>query len=151
VVQRLGATLDFWRVRMRPGGPFGFGMMGERPWFGLPGNPVSAMVTFEVFVRPALRFMSVHLPLWRTAVDVTVAEPVVTSGGLTHFLRAVVDDDRVARLTGPQGSGLLTSMMHANALLVVPHNVSYLETGAPARAMLLQPGFYPQPAVPWTY
>lgn len=151
VVQRLGATLDFWRVRMRPGGPFGFGMLGARPWFGLPGNPVSAMVTFEVFVRPALRFMSVHLPLWRTAVNVTLAEPVTTSGGLTHFLRTVVDDDCVARLTGPQGSGLLTSMMHANALLIVPHDVSYLEAGASARAMLLQPGFYPQQAIPWTF
>jgi molybdopterin molybdotransferase len=150
VVQRLGANLDFWRVRMRPGGPFGFGMLGTRPWFGLPGNPVSAMVTFEVFVRPALRFMGVHIPLWRDACDVTMGDAVNTPGGLTHFLRIVVDSDRVARLTGPQGSGLLTSMMSANALLVVPHDVSILETGASARAMLLQPGF-PQPAVPWTF
>ncbi len=150
VVQRLGASLDFWRVRMRPGGPFGFGMLGTRPWFGLPGNPVSTMVTFEVFVRPALRFMGVHIPLWRDACDVTLAESVSTPGGLTHFLRAVVDGDRVARLTGPQGSALMTSMMSANALLIVPHNVPYLDAGAAARAMLLQPG-YPQPAVPWTY
>lgn len=150
VVQRLGASLDFWRVRMRPGGPFGFGMLGTRPWFGLPGNPVSAMVTFEVFVRPALRFMGVHIPLWRDACDVTLGEAVTTPGGLTHFLRIVVDSDRVARLTGPQGSGLLTSMMSANALLVVPHDVSSLEAGAAARAMLLQPGF-PQQAVPWTF
>lgn len=151
VVQRLGASLDFWRVRMRPGGPFGFGMLGERPWFGLPGNPVSAMVTFEIFVRPALRFMSVHLPLWRTAIDVTLAEPVTTSGGLTHFLRAVVDERHVATLTGPQGSGLLTSMMHANALVIVPYDVSYLGKGKTARAMLLQPGNFPHPAVPWTF
>ena len=151
VVERLGATLDFWRVRMRPGGPFGFGMLGTRPWFGLPGNPVSAMVTFEVFVRPALRFMSVHLPLWRTLLDVTLGDPVTTSGGLTHFLRVVVDDDRVARLTGPQGSGLLTSMMIANALLIVPHDVPYLAAGATAQAMLLHPGSYPQPAVAWKY
>ena len=150
VVKRLGATLDFWRVRMRPGGPFGFGMLGTRPWFGLPGNPVSAMVTFEVFVRPALRFMAVHMPLWRDACDVTLGEPVTTPGGLTHFLRAVIDADRVAHLTGPQGSGLLTSMMSANALLIVPHDVSSLPAGAAARAMLLQPGFSQQ-AVPWTF
>ena len=150
VVKRLGATLDFWRVRMRPGGPFGFGMLGTRPWFGLPGNPVSAMVTFEVFVRPALRFMAVHMPLWRDACDVTLGEPVTTPGGLTHFLRAVIDADRVAHLTGPQGSGLLTSMMSANALLIVPHAVSSLTAGAAARAMLLQPGFSQQ-AVPWTF
>ena len=150
VVKRLGATLDFWRVRMRPGGPFGFGMLGTRPWFGLPGNPVSAMVTFEVFVRPALRFMAVHMPLWRDACDVTLGEPVTTPGGLTHFLRAVIDADRVAHLTGPQGSGLLTSMMSANALLIVPHAVSSLTAGAAARAMLLKPGFSQQ-AVPWTF
>ena len=150
VVQRLGASLDFWRVRMRPGGPFGFGMLGTRPWFGLPGNPVSAMVTFEVFVRPALRFMSVHVPLWRDACDVTLGEPVATPGGLTQFLRVVVDGDHVARLTGPQGSGLMTSMMLANGLLIVPHDVAYLEAGASARAMLLQPGTQQQ-AVPWTF
>jgi molybdopterin molybdotransferase len=150
VVQRLGATLDFWRVRMRPGGPFGFGMLGARPWFGLPGNPVSALVTFEMFVRPALRQMSGHPQTMRPLIDVTVAEPVSTSGGLTHFLRAIVRDDRTAHLTGPQGSGLLTSMAHANALLIVPHDVSYLPAGAPARAMMLTPGF-PQMAVPWTF
>ncbi len=150
VVQRLGASLDFWRVRMRPGGPFGFGMLGARPWFGLPGNPVSAMVTFELFVRPAIRFMSVHTPLWRDAIDVTVAEPVTTSGGLTHFLRVVVDDESVARLTGPQGSGLLLSMTLANALLIVPHDTSYLPAGAAARAMLLTTA-HPQKATPWTF
>jgi molybdopterin molybdotransferase len=150
VVQRLGASLDFWRVRMRPGGPFGFGMLGTRPWFGLPGNPVSAMVTFEVFVRPTLRFMGVHVPLWRDACDVTLGEPVTTPGGLTHFLRVLVDGDRVAKLTGPQGSGLMTSMMQANGLLIVPHDVSYLEAGASARVMLLQPGTQSQ-AVPWTF
>ena len=150
VVQRLGASLDFWRVRMRPGGPFGFGMLGTRPWFGLPGNPVSAMVTFELFVRPAMRFMSVHTPLWRDAIDVTVAEPVTTSGGLTHFLRVVVDDEHVARLTGPQGSGLLLSMTLANALLIVPHDTAYLPAGAPARAMLLTHA-HPQKAIPWTF
>lgn len=150
VVQRLGATLDFWRVRMRPGGPFGFGMLDSRPWFGLPGNPVSALVTFEMFVRPALRRMAGHPQPMRPLIDVTLAEPVSTSGGLTHFLRAVVDEHGVAHLTGPQGSGLLTSMSHATVLLIVPHDVSYLPAGARAQAMLLLPGF-PQQAVPWTF
>lgn len=150
VVQRLGATLDFWRVRMRPGGPFGFGMLDARPWFGLPGNPVSAMVTFEIFVRPALRAMADQPDRFRETIDVTLAEPVTTTGGLTHFLRAVVTTDRSAQLTGPQGSGLLTSMVAANALLIVPHDVPYLAAGASARALLLQPRF-PQPDVPWTF
>ncbi len=150
VVQRLGATLDFWRVRMRPGGPFGFGTLEARPWFGLPGNPVSALVTFEMFVRPALRQMAGHTHLMRPLIDVTLAEPVTTAGGLTHFLRAVVDDVGIAHLTGPQGSGLLTSMVHATALLIVPHDVSYLAAGARARAMLLTPRHSPA-AVPWTF
>jgi molybdopterin molybdotransferase len=149
VVQRLGATLDFWRVRMRPGGPFGFGMLGDAAWFGLPGNPVSSMVTFELFVRPALLRMSGRTDVLRAPVDVTLAESVTTQGGLTHFLRAVVDGQRAAHLTGPQGSGLLTSMAAANAFLIVPHDVSYLAQGAAARALLLHDNS--QMAATWTF
>lgn len=150
VVQRLGASLDFWRVRMRPGGPFGFGLLGDRPWFGLPGNPVSAMVTFEVFVRPALRRMGGCEGNGWNLMNVTLAEDVSTAGGLTHFLRVRVTDDGMAQLTGPQGSGLLTSMGAASALLIVPHDVSYLSAGTRAVALLLQPG-HPQMVVPWTF
>jgi molybdopterin molybdotransferase len=149
VVQRLGATLDFWRVRMRPGGPFGFGVLGDAAWFGLPGNPVSSMVTFELFVRPALLRMSGRERVLRAPVDVILAEPVTTQGGLTHFLRAVVDDQRVIHLTGPQGSGLLTSVAAANALLIVPHDTPYLAAGAAARAVLLHDNS--QMAVKWTF
>lgn len=149
VIQRLGASLDFWRVRMRPGGPFGFGLLQGRPWFGLPGNPVSAMVTFELFVRPALRRMSGHQRAVRQPVPVTLAEAVTTQGGLTHFLRAVVTPEREAILTGPQGSGMLTSMAAANALLIVPHDVAYLPAGASAHAILLHDDS--QMAVTWTF
>ncbi|HYW50608.1 MAG TPA: gephyrin-like molybdotransferase Glp [Gemmatimonadaceae bacterium] len=149
VVKRLGATLDFWRVRMRPGGPFGYGMLGHRPWFGLPGNPVSAMVTHELFVRPALLRMGGHDAAVRAPVEVTLAEPVSTQGSLTHFLRAVVSPDRRCTLTGPQGSGMLTSMAAANALLIVPHDVTYLAAGAAAHAILLHDNS--QMAVTWTY
>ncbi len=148
VVQRLGASLDFWRVRMRPGGPFGFGNLGGRPWFGLPGNPVSSMVTFELFVRPALLRLGGHTHVVRRPVPVTVAEAVRTQGGLTHFLRAVVTPERRAVLTGPQGSGMLTSMAAANALLIVPHDVTYLPDGASAHAVLLHDNS--QMAVAWT-
>jgi molybdopterin molybdotransferase len=135
---------------MRPGGPFGFGLLHERPWFGLPGNPVSAVVTFELFVRPALRRMGARGDLFRETIAVTLGEAVTTPGGLTHFLRAVVDDAGVATLTGPQGSGLLTSLVAASALLIVPHDVSYLAAGTTARAMLLQPRT-PRPADHWTF
>jgi molybdopterin molybdotransferase len=136
VVQRLGATLDFWRVRMRPGGPFGFGMLAERPWFGLPGNPGSAIVTFEVFVRQALRRMAGHHASQRFA-KVELAEAVSTNGNLTHFLRVHVDRDGVARQTGNQGSGRMSAMVHANALLVVPHDVETIAAGQIASALLL--------------
>jgi molybdopterin molybdotransferase len=124
VLRELGATMRFWRVKIRPGGPMGFGLLGNRPWLGLPGNPVSAMVTFELFARPAIRRLrGERLPFPRSIL-VTVDEEVSIGAPLTHFLRAVVSQDDAgvlrARLTGPQGSGLLTSMSRADVLLVVP-------------------------------
>jgi molybdopterin molybdotransferase len=141
VLESLGAELRFWRVRMRPGAPIGFGMLGPTPWLGLPGNPVSAMVTFELFVRPVIRRMLGHTRLFRRKVPVVLEEPVSIGAKLTHFLRAVVrvrDDGTLsARLTGPQGSGILTSMAKANALLVVPHDVPRAEAGALLNALML--------------
>jgi molybdopterin molybdotransferase len=141
VLAQLGASLDFWRVRMRPGGPFGFGMLDGTPWFGLPGNPVSSLVTCALFVLPALRRAMGLSRCVPVPVDVRLAEPISIHAPLTHFLRAVVTpDDRgvlEARLTGPQGSGLLTSMALANALLVVPHDTQQLPVGATASAVLL--------------
>jgi molybdopterin molybdotransferase len=118
---------------MRPGAPLGFGRLGVMPWIGLPGNPVSTMVTFELFVRPMLRRMLGYRRIFRVPIRVTLAEPVRTGAPRTHFLRAVVsvrdDGTRIARLTGPQGSGILTSMSLANALLVVPHDRSEVAAG----------------------
>lgn len=126
VLASLGADLKFWRVRMRPGAPLGFGLVHGVPWIGLPGNPVSAMVTFELFVRPAIRKMLGFRRLFRQPVPAVLEEPVSIQARLTHFLRAVLrvrEDGRLgARLTGPQGSAILTSMAKANALLVVPED-----------------------------
>jgi molybdopterin molybdotransferase len=141
VVSALGAEMKFWRVRMRPGAPLGFGILGGMPWIGLPGNPVSAMVTFELFVRPVVRRMLGHLRLFRRPVAVILEEPVNIGARLTHFLRCVVTtrDDGVvtARLTGPQGSGILTSMSRANALLVVPEDRPRVEAGERLNALPL--------------
>ena len=124
VLRDLGATMRFWRARIRPGGPIGFGMFGRIPWLGLPGNPVSAMVTFELFARPLIRRLRGERLLFPRPVPVVVDEEVAIAAPLTHFMRVFVtteSDGRAhARLTGPQGSGLLTSMARANALLVVP-------------------------------
>lgn len=124
VLATLGATMHFWRVRIRPGGPLGFGRLGSTPWLGLPGNPVSAMVTFELFARPAIRTLRGERAVFPRTITVIVDEDVTIAAPLTHFLRVVlVSDDSGsvrARLTGPQGSGLLTSMARADALLIVP-------------------------------
>jgi molybdopterin molybdotransferase len=140
VLSELGAEHRFWRIRMRPGAPVGFGVVGEVPWIGLPGNPVSTMVTFELLVRPAIRKMSGHALPYRRAVPVRLAEPVSVKPRLQHFMRAVVTDgpDGLdARLTGPQGSGILTSMLHANALLILPEGQFDTPAGAVVQALRL--------------
>jgi len=142
VLTELGCDMKLWRIRMRPGAPLGFGLLDGKPWIGLPGNPVSTMVTFELFVRPAIRKMSGHALPFRRAVPVRVAEPITLGPRLRHFLRAVVSSADgggalLARLTGPQGSGILTSMARANALLIVPEDRAAVAPGETLQALLL--------------
>ena len=140
VLKSLGAELHLWRIRMRPGAPLGFGMLGDMPWLGLPGNPVSAMVTFELFARPLIKRQRGETRLFRRAIPVKAREDISIAAPLTHFMRAIVEwdgDTAWGRLTGPQGSGLLTSMMKANALLVVPHDRPVVKAGEMLRALLL--------------
>ena len=140
VLEEMGAEMKFWRVRMRPGAPIGFGLLDGKPWIGLPGNPVSTMVTFELFARPAIHKMRGHSKLFRRPVPVVLDEPVAIGADLTHFLRAVVtvrDGRSTARLTGPQSSGILTSMSTANALLVVPPDRRNVAAGETLNAILI--------------
>lgn len=157
-LDEMGLDLKFWKLRMRPGAPVGFGLLPDaRPWIGLPGNPVSTMVTFELFVRPAIRkLMGQALP-FRAATAVTVTEPIKLGPRLQHFLRAIVTEPEregtarpparpSARLTGPQGSGILTSMVHANALLIIPEGQHETPAGADAMAIVLNdPTHVPEP------
>jgi molybdopterin molybdotransferase len=139
VIEEMGGSLKFWKVRIRPGAPAGFGLLGAVPWIGLPGNPVSTMVTFELFVRPAIRMLMGHALPFRRAVTVRLAEPISLKPRLQHFLRAVVTETaggRDARLTGPQGSGILTSMVKANALLVIPEGQFETAAGSGLSAIL---------------
>jgi len=142
VLAELGCDMKLWRIRMRPGAPLGFGLLRGMPWIGLPGNPVSTMVTFELFVRPAMRRLLGHRLPFRRTVPVCVAEPITLGPRLRHFLRAVVQPEGaggalVARLTGPQGSGILTSMARANALLIVPEDRAVVAAGDTLPALLL--------------
>jgi molybdopterin molybdotransferase len=145
VLEELGAEQHFWKLRMRPGAPVGFGLLRDIPWIGLPGNPVSTMVTFELFVRPAIRVMCGHRLPFRRARSARLAESVTLKPRLQHFLRAVVTETPTgieARLTGPQGSGILTSMMRANALLVIPEGQFETPAGAEVSAILLDDPVY---------
>ena len=142
VLAELGCDMKLWRIRMRPGAPLGFGLLDRTPWIGLPGNPVSTMVTFELFVRPAIRRLLGHRLPFRRTVPVCVGEPITLGPRLRHFLRAVVRPEGaggglVARLTGPQGSGILTSMARANALLIVPEDRAEVSAGETLTALLL--------------
>jgi molybdopterin molybdotransferase len=140
VLQAMGAEMKFWRVRMRPGAPIGFGLLDGKPWIGLPGNPVSTMVTFELFARPAIQRMRGHHKFFRRPVPVVLDEPIAITADLTHFLRAIVtvrDGRSTARLTGPQSSGILTSMSNANALLIVPAERRRVAAGETLNAFLI--------------
>jgi len=142
VLAELGCDMKLWRIRMRPGAPLGFGLLERTPWIGLPGNPVSTMVTFELFVRPAIRRLLGHRLPFRRTVPVCLGERVTLGPRLRHFLRAVVRAEGgggalVARLTGPQGSGILTSMARANALLIVPEDRAEVSAGDTLSALLL--------------
>jgi molybdopterin molybdotransferase len=141
VFAALGGKQKFWKVKMRPGAPLAFGVLNGVPWLGLSGNPVSAMVSFELFVRPALRKMQGHVALFRRTVSVTLEEEVKIAAKLTHFLRACVtrheDGTLSARLTGHQSSGVLTSMAKANALLIVPETKPSVPKGSRLMALML--------------
>ncbi|MFH1185395.1 MAG: gephyrin-like molybdotransferase Glp [Chloroflexota bacterium] len=138
VLQERG-QLHFWRVDARPGKPLAVGEYRGVPYVGLPGNPVSAFVGFELFVRPALARLAGLKAIPRRNVRVILAEPV-ESDGRESYLRAVVAEREgtyVARLTGHQGSSNLLSLVQANALLMVPAGVKSLAVGDQADAWLL--------------
>jgi molybdopterin molybdotransferase len=142
VLQELGGELKLWRVQMRPGAPLGFGALLGKPWIGLPGNPVSTMVTFELFVRPVIRRLAGHPLPFRRTVPVIVQDAITLGPKLRHYLRAIVQagdagKPLTARLTGPQGSGILTSMARANALLIVPEDQPAVPVGAELQALVL--------------
>lgn len=138
VVERKG-NLSFWRVNMRPGKPLAFGDYRGIPFIGLPGNPVSAFIGFEVFVRPAIRKCLGLSEIERPVQRVKLLE-AIKSDGRESYLRGVVsnqDGRWAARLTGHQGSGNLRSLVQANALLLVPSGVKSLPIGSSIDAWLL--------------
>jgi molybdopterin molybdotransferase len=144
VLDRMEYRPGFWRVRMRPGSPFGFGWLlrgaRQQPTFTLPGNPTSAFVTFEVFVRPFLRRMAGHAESTRRRVTCRATEPISAPARLTYFLRVEVAGsgrDLTARLTGPQGSGLVSGLARAGGLAVIDEDSQGVPEGGDVTVMLL--------------
>jgi molybdopterin molybdotransferase len=131
-------SLDFWRVNMRPGKPLAFGQYRGIPFFGLPGNPVSAFIGFLVFITPALGKLSGQPPGQRPTTRVQLGEDI-KSDGRESYLRAVVtryENRLVGKLTGHQASSNLLSLVHANALLIIPSGVKSLPLGKEVDAWL---------------
>ncbi len=130
VLDREG-DVGFWRVRMRPGKPLAFGKYKGIPYLGLPGNPVSAMISFERFARAAILKMAGFVDVERPLISVIIQEPI-QSDGRESYVRVIVRKEEgryVAQTTGDQGSHIMTSLVKANALVIIPEGVTQVEKG----------------------
>jgi len=145
-------AINFWRVRMKPGKPLAFGHLnlpphrggiergGAVPILGLPGNPVSVMVSFEMFVRPAILKMLGVTDWERPVVEAALMDAVRHKDSRRHYLRVRVEEhegEYRATLTGEQGSGILSSMVKANALAIIPEEWTHVPAGARVQVMML--------------
>jgi molybdopterin molybdotransferase len=137
----LGVVERFWKVAQKPGKPLTFGLRDGVPVFGLPGNPVSSLVCFYLYARPALRAMQglerLHLPTIAARADAAIR----TAPGLTEFVRCVVEGEPGAyrvRTTGSQSSGVLRSLSLGQGLIVAPPEVDVIEAGSAVRVILLE-------------
>ena len=139
VINEIGMEQKFWKVAMRPGKPNLFGLIEGKPFFGLPGNPVSGMVGFEVFIGPAIRKMLGQKGEERE-VDALLQEDIKKKKGLRFFIRAVTrwEGGRYVTVsTGPQGSGMLSSMVRANSLIILPEDEELVKQGTMVKVRLL--------------
>ncbi|MBL7081878.1 MAG: molybdopterin molybdotransferase MoeA [Candidatus Omnitrophica bacterium] len=144
VLAELGSEIKIWRVAIRPGKPLVFGYIKGIPVFGLPGNPVSSMVVFEEFVRPAILKMSGAGTLFRPVATAIFAQSFKKTKGLKYFVRVRIENKNnkfYAYLTGPQGSGILKSLVLADAIMVVPEEISELKKGQRVCIQLLTDRF----------
>ena len=128
--------LELYRVAMKPGKPFSFGRTGQTPVFGLPGNPVSTVVGFELFVRPALLAMQGAVSIDRPRIQVTLPAGYKKPAGRAHYLRARVDG-AVAHVHSKQGSAMLSSLVGTNALVEIPADATEIPPGGTATAIVL--------------
>ena len=139
-LSKLGMKVKFWKVAMKPGKPLVFGTIGNKPVFGLPGNPTSAMISFEQFVRPALLKMMGHVSLFRPLIEATLAEDAGITSDRLHLVRCKLferDGNMMAVSTGTQSSGALRSMVLADGLMILPPEEAPFSAGHRVRVQVL--------------
>ena len=144
VMKNLGMEMIFWKVAMRPGQPLAFGTIVGKPVFGLPGNPVSSMISFEQFVRPSLLKMMGHRQLFRPVIEAILKEEIKKIVGRRYFIRGSVSFEKgeyFVTTTGEQGSGILRSMVKANGLIVIPEDQEIVRAGEKVKVQLLDRNF----------
>jgi len=144
VMKQLGMEMIFWKVAMRPGAPLAFGVILEKPVFGLPGNPVSSMISFEQFVRPSLLKMMGNPKLFRPVAEAVLQEDIKKMVGKRYFIRGAVSFEKnqyFVTTTGEQGSGILRSMVRANGLIVIPEEQEMVRAGEKVKVQLLDRNF----------
>ena len=140
VMKNLGMEMVFWKVAMRPGQPLAFGTIGGKPVFGLPGNPVSSMVSFDQFVRPSLLKMMGYRQLFHPVIEAILKEEIKKRPGSRFFIRGSVSFEEgqyFVTTTGEQGSGILRSMVRANGLIVIPEDREIARAGEKVKVQLL--------------
>ena len=140
VMEDMGIDIEFWQVAQRPGKPMTFGAREGKPVFGLPGNPVSSMITFEQYVRPAILKMTGHEKIFRRTIRAKLTEDIKKKKELRYFVRGRVKSQGegfVVETTGEQGSGILKSMVLANGIIVLPEDAEFIKAGSEVMVQLI--------------
>jgi len=140
VMTDMGISIEFWQVAERPGKPMTFGMKKNTLFFGLPGNPVSSMITFEQYVRPAILKMTGHSNIFRKTIRAQLSEDITKKRGLRYFIRGCISSGEgkyIVKTTGEQGSGILKSMVLANGIIVIPEDMDFVKAGSEVKVQLL--------------
>jgi molybdopterin molybdotransferase len=140
-----GNSLVFWKVAMKPGKPLAFGIIGDVPVLGLPGNPVSTMTSFYQFARPAILRMSGATDLLLPRIRARLKEDMKNRGDRPHYVRGILErsgDDFEVGPTGPQGSGILSSMARGNCFMILPQGETSLPRGTYVECEIFQGGYF---------
>lgn len=144
VLKEMGSEMRFWKVAMKPGKPLAFGVIGGKPAFGLPGNPISSMVAFEQFARPAILKMMGKREIFKRTFDALLTKPLKKKPGRMHFVRGMLEQKNGLFYAAPlegQGSGILSSMVKANCLIILPEDDRDIEKGSRVKVQMLDQGF----------